>query len=59
MLPRPVKKSISLEVETCFPNDVLKDKNWWNDLVARREADDDLRVVQVTVMKIQRKGKKK
>lgn len=54
MLKKPVKKSITLEVETVFNNDILKDKGRWNNYIRSCADNDLLKVVQVKVMKIQK-----
>jgi hypothetical protein len=54
MVPKPVKKSISLEVEAQFSNKVLKDKGHWNNYIQACNDDDLLKVLQVKVMKIQK-----
>lgn len=60
MLRKPVKKTITLEVETVFSNDLLKSKGRWNDYIVYGSDDGDrLKVKQVTVMMIQKGGQKR
>lgn len=41
MLRKPVKKTITLEVETVFSNDLLKSKGRWNDYIVYGSDDGD------------------
>lgn len=54
MLRKPVKKTIMMEVETMYPNDILRDKGRWNNYISSCNNDDYLKVKQITVMKIQK-----